>query len=462
MTTAVNSAPSSDIDWAAFAASLGDVPVITDPPLVKQKSRDFYWYSPILKAQLRGKFGDVVVVPRSEADIVATVKACVAQNIPITVRGAGTGNYGQAMPLEGGVILEMTAMDRIRSLEDGILRVEAGKRLLDLEEETIPQGWEMRFHPSTRRTATIGGFIAGGSTGIGAINYGLLRDRGSVLGLRVVTVEETPRVLELRGDDVLKATHAYGCNGIITECEIPLAPVQPWVDVIAAFDTFEQALDFGTALGHADPIVKKLITPIAAPIPQDHFRPLKPYLPDGKHIVIAMIGVTAMEPFELLAADHQGRVVYRKGPGDSNDVPPLYEFTWNHTTLQVLKTNKEVTYLQTLFGPDDYRDKILHMIEAFGDEVPMHVEFVRMGGRLGCFGLQVVNYTTEERLREIIAYHEAHGCPIFDPHTYILEDGGMKEIDEVQLAFKRDADPKGLLNPGKMRAWWEHPAGERP
>lgn len=456
--TATVDAPAAAVDWDEVVAALGDVPVITDPPLIKQKSRDFYWYSPVLKTQLRGKFGDLVVVPRHEADVIQTVKVCVARSIPITVRGAGTGNYGQAMPLEGGVILEMTAMDKIKSLNGGILRVEAGKRLLDLEEETIPQGWELRFHPSTRRTATIGGFIAGGSTGIGAINYGLLRDRGSVLGLRVVTVEATPRVLELRGDDVLKATHAYGCNGIITECEMPMAPALPWVDVIAAFDTFAEAIDFGTALGNADPIVKKLITPIAAPTPQTYFRPLKPYLPAGKHIVIAMIGVTAVEPFELLVADHNGSVVYKKGPQDQNDIPPLYEFTWNHTTLQVLKTNKEVTYLQTLFGPDDYREKILHMIDAFGDECPMHVEFVRMNGRLGCFGLQVVNYTTEARLREIIAYHEAHGCPIFDPHTYILEDGGMKEIDQVQLDFKREADPNGLLNPGKMRAWWEQPA----
>jgi FAD/FMN-containing dehydrogenase len=42
---------------------------------------------------------------------------------------------------------------------------------------------------------------------------------------------------------------------------------------------------------------------------------------------------------------------------------------------------------------------------------------------------------------------------VADPHTFILEDGGMKTIDEAQLAFKRQNDPLGLLNPGKMKAF---------
>jgi FAD/FMN-containing dehydrogenase len=64
-----------------------------------------------------------------------------------------------------------------------------------------------------------------------------------------------------------------------------------------------------------------------------------------------------------------------------------------------------------------------------------------------------VRFTSEQRLYEIIAWLEATGCPVADPHTFILEDGGMKTIDEAQLAFKRQNDPLGLLNPGKMKAF---------
>ena len=83
----------------------------------------------------------------------------------------------------------------------------------------------------------------------------------------------------------------------------------------------------------------------------------------------------------------------------------------------------------------------------------MHLEFTRLGGHVAAFGLQLVRYTSERRLYEIIRWLEAAGCPVADPHTYILEDGGMKTVDEAQLAFKRQTDPLGLLNPGKMKAW---------
>ena len=93
------------------------------------------------------------------------------------------------------------------------------------------------------------------------------------------------------------------------------------------------------------------------------------------------------------------------------------------------------------------------MARHFGDEVPLHLEFVRFGGQIACFGLQLVRYTTDERLLAIIDHHNRNGCPVFNPHAYTLEGGGMKQVDQVQLAFKREADPLGLLNPGKMIGW---------
>ena len=447
------------IDWPRFLADIADVPAITETALVRQKSRDFYWYSPILKEQLRGRFGDVVVCPRSEADVLIVAAACVRHGVPLTVRGAGTGNYGQATPLKGGVILEMTGMNAIRWTRDGIVRVEARRRLIDLEAETLLMGWELRFHPSTRRTATIGGFVAGGSTGVGAINYGLVRDRGNVLSARVVTMEPEPRVLELRGDAVMPVIHAYGCTGIVTELEIPLAPAWPWVDALVAFGDFSAALHFGQALAEADGIVKKLITPIAAPVPEQYFRPLQPVIPKGASVTLCMIAEPSLEPFAELVRVFGGTVTWQRRSDALDEAPPLYEFSWNHTTLHALKADKGITYLQTLFPPGDHLAKIEHMAAHFGDEVPMHVEFVRLGGKIACFGLQLVRYSGPERLAAIIACLEDHGCPVFNPHTYVLEDGGMKQIDEAQLAFKRMADPLGLLNPGKMRAWEERERG---
>jgi hypothetical protein len=79
--------------------------------------------------------------------------------------------------------------------------------------------------PSTERIATLGGFIAGGHSGIGSVRHGILADPGNVRRLRIVTLEDPPRVLDLLGSDIQKAHHAYGSNGVIvTEVEVALTP----------------------------------------------------------------------------------------------------------------------------------------------------------------------------------------------------------------------------------------------
>ena len=120
---------------------LDGIPVIADPARVRQKSRDFFWYSPILKQQLRACAADLVVCPRDEADVIRVAQACARARMPLTVRGAGTGNYGQAVPLEGGVVLDMTAMDSIEWQRPGLLRTGPGARLIDLDGATRPLGW---------------------------------------------------------------------------------------------------------------------------------------------------------------------------------------------------------------------------------------------------------------------------------------------------------------------------------
>jgi hypothetical protein len=434
-----------------FVSQLGDIPFDTAQNVLLAKSRDFFWYSPILKLQLTDCVGEVVVTPRSEADVVTVARLCVAARLPLTVRGGGTGNYGQAVPLHGGVVLDMIGMRNIHPVVDGTIRVGPGAKLKDIDTQARPAGWELRMFPSTYRTATVGGFIAGGSGGVGSIAHGVLKERGSILGARVVTLEPEPRVLNLRGFEANKVQHAYGTNGIITELELPLAPVQQWLDIAVTFTDFMQLAQFCEQLGSTDGIAKKLITAVAWPIPR-YFGTLRAELPAGSALGIFMIAAASIIPFEELLEEAGGRIVYLQTEREiaAAGAVPIYEYTWNHTTLQVLKRDKDVTYLQSAF-PN--LALVNEMIRTFGDEVMMHLEFIRMGGAPVIRALQVVRYTTAERLSEIIRIHEERGCAVFNPHTYILEDGGRYVTDPAQLAFKQLADPFGLLNPGKMRGW---------
>ncbi len=441
-------------DLESLIAELAGLAIVTDVVQVSKLSQDYYTYSPLLQQALGDKRGDIVVKVTSEAEVLRVAKACVKHKIPLTVRGAGTGNYGQCVPLAGGVILDVSGMQQVKWVKPGIACVEPGAKLAAIDNHTRESGWEIRMFPSTYRKATIGGFIGGGSGGIGSVTYGQLRDRGNLLALRVVTMEAEPKVVELRGDDVYKVAHAWGTNGIITELEIPLAPAYAWAEAIVAFGDFMTSARFGQALGNSDGIIKKMVCICADPLPT-YFAALKSNIPTGSHVAMVLIAECSLEPFAELVREFGGEVCYQKSAQEASKGITLVEYSWNHTTLHARSVDPTLTYLQTLF-PDDQELKVLeHLYHHYGDEVMMHLEFIRVGGSIRPVGLQVVRYTTRDRLQEIMEYHESVDAYIFNPHTYILEEGGRKTVDIQHLNFKERVDPAGLLNPGKMKAWLE-------
>lgn len=444
----------TDINWDNFCAELSGIELITDQTQVKKLSQDYYHFSPILQPLLKDKTGDIVVRPATEAEILQVAKVCVKYKIPLTVRGAGTGNYGQCIPLEGGVILDIYKLNNIKWIKPGLACVEPGVKMAAFDKQAREMGWELRMVPSTYRTATIGGFIEGGSGGIGSITYGQLRDRGNLQAARVVTLEDEPKVIELRGDDVQKVNHAYGTNGIITELEIPLAPAYPWTEIIVTFNDFMTSARFGQDLALSDGIIKKLVSVCASPIPS-YFAAFKDIIPEGKPAALLIISETSLEPFQELVKQYNGEICYQKSSQETGKGTTIIEYSWNHTTLHARSIDPSITYLQTLLPADQKLELLEHLYNHFGDEVMQHLEFLRLHGEMHPASLQLVRFTTEQRLNEIIRYHEERGAVIFNPHTYILEDGGMKMINLEQLQFKQKVDPYGLLNPGKMRAWLE-------
>jgi len=444
-------------DIAGLKALVGPVKWEDNPILVKQKSRDFYWYSPILKRELDAVTADVVITPASEAEVGAVLAAAYRLEIPVTPRGAGTGNYGQAMPLTGGILMNLAEMNKVKSIQPGRVICEPGAILIDIDKAAEASGQELRMFPSTRGTASIGGFVAGGSGGVGSISWGGLRDFGNVLRLQVMTLEAEPRALELTGADLHKAVHAYGTNGIITEVEAPLAPHYDWADVIVGFDSFDAAAAYALALGEQDGILKKLVTVVATPAPHDYFLRHRALIPQGASVVVLMIAPHALDAFQAFTRQFKdARILLdssKAKPETLAGLPPNYELTWNHTTLRALRVDAKITYLQVRYPSDRGLDVVKRLHDRFGAEVMGHLEVIRFNGRVAFAGLPLVRFTTEARLMEIIAEHEAMGAMIFNPHRYTLEEGGMKQTDAIQLAFKRETDPKGLLNPGKMIAW---------
>ena len=445
------------MDIQGLKAALSHLDIDDHPAVLRKKSRDFYWFSPILKHELDQVIGDLIVSPKNEAELIETISVAFQMDVSITPRGAGTGNYGQAMPLSGGLVLNLLGLNEISEPQLGSVVTGAGATFVEIDALTRSRSaQELRMFPSTYRTASIGGFVAGGSGGIGSIRWGGLRDLGNITQARIVTVEATPRILTLEGDDVLKIAHAYGTNGVITQVKMPLAPAYAWVEMIVAYDQFDQACAFANDLGNQDGILLKELAVMAAPIAQSYFAHHAKYVRHDQATVFLMVAEQSLAALRSFISRSQGEVRFRSDSMSldaAHGLPPLFECTWNHTTLFAHHINPRLTYLQILYPFPKHLETILRIKNLLGNEITDHIEFVRFDGHIGCMGIPLVVFATEERMQELIKIYEDNDCIVFNPHRYTLEEGGMKRSDPEQLAFKRENDPKGLLNPGKMVAW---------
>jgi FAD/FMN-containing dehydrogenase len=440
------------MDLHSFLSSLDGVAFSKDPAALRVKSADFSWFSPIMSAALAGRTAEVVLSPKTEEEVVRIAAACARHRVPLVARGGGTGNFGQAVPLAGGAVVEMTGLDRIVWQRANTARAQAGMRLVALDEALRKNGRELRIHPSTKKLATLGGFVGGGHAGVGSVNWGILRDRGNLLGLKVITIEEQPRVLELRGDDVNLVHHAYGVNGLVTEVELPLAPAYDWLDTIVVFDDFERAAEFGMALATQDGILKKLVSVHAWPVP-DYFTALKEFLPQGKAAALLMVGAETREAFEALVRGFSGVMTYCAPQTN------LYEYTWGHTTLHALRADRSLTYLVCIFPKDDTLGAIGRVHRKLGAEAMLHLEFKRFNGYMTAEGVPLFRYQGFEQMSRLYRAFEAEGVRIANAHTFLLQNGGMKDLDAAQISFKRDTDPHLIMNPGKVAGLDDLPGG---
>jgi FAD/FMN-containing dehydrogenase len=425
--------------------------VLTAPAVLERLSHDFYWYSPLLRPKLANKNGDIAVLPVNVDEVLAVLRFAGQNEIPVTVRGAGTGNYGQCVPLHGGIVLDLSLMDKLDEItSDGVAVCQPGLRLGALETEARKQGWELRMYPSTLVKASVGGFLAGGSGGIGSVTHGGLRDFDTVRAFEVVTMEDEPRVVRHEGAAVHEILHAWGTNGVLTRIWFALAKAEQWTQFTAVFENYQQAFTFTESIATDAKWTKRLATVFEWPIPS-FFTPIKNLMRDGKSMALLMIATAQLDALIAVAKASGGEVTF-SGPFDGPRTQPLLsDYTWNHTTLWAMKADPVYTYLQCGFSPSECREQFQKLRERYGNEILFHIEFMKNGEGVVIPGaIPVVRFTTEERLNDMIAFCRSIGVFVANPHVNYLEDGGRFRPDNIQLLAKQKYDPRGLLNPGKM------------
>ena len=433
-------------------ASVPELDLLDDPGQLVRCSRDAYDYSPVLSPKLEGARAQLVSRPTSVAAVEQLAAGCARHGVPLTVRGSGTGNYGQCVPLEGGVVMLTTGLQRIRSLDPstGVVTVEPGCLMSQLDQELRCHGRQLRLLPSTWRSATVGGFVAGGSGGIGSIRWGFLRDPGHLLGLEVVPIRTDAHCRQLNEIEAEALNHSYGTNGIITALTLSTAPAVNWHQVCIDCRDWANAVALLLACGRSA-VALQLATALEASVLERLPGWSGPAM--GQHRLLLLVAPDGIASLKRLAAD-AGADLHDLGAEDLSGGNGLRELSWNHTTLHMRASEPGWTYLQMLL-PQPELPAMQALRNQWGDDLLWHLELVKQQGSVRVAALPLVRWRGAALLEQLMDDCRAHGAVVFNPHVITVEDGGLGVVDGDQVAAKQRFDPAGLMNPGKLRGWLE-------
>lgn len=161
------------------------------------------------------KMPEVLVRVRSTEQVSAVMKHAYERCIPVTVRGSGTGLVGAAVPVEGGILLETTKMNKILSLDKNTLTVTVQPGVLLMELAAFAEENDFLYPPDPgEKSATIGGNISTNAGGMRAVKYGVTRDY-----VRSLTVVMPNGEILTLGATVAKNSSGYSLKDLVIGSE---------------------------------------------------------------------------------------------------------------------------------------------------------------------------------------------------------------------------------------------------
>jgi glycolate oxidase len=215
-------------DGLRAALPVGAV-VIDDP-----NQLECYAYDASFEAMMRPRLPEAVVQPRNAEDVSRTLAYAFEHRVPVTPRGAATGQAGGALPARGGIVVDVSGMNRVVELNAADLQVtvEPGIVHADLNDFLAKSKLIFPPDPGSSRMCTVGGMVSNNSRGMRAIKYGSTGDY--VLGLEVVLADG--RVIQTGsiGSGALQSSSGFeltklivgseGMLGVITRLRLKVIP----------------------------------------------------------------------------------------------------------------------------------------------------------------------------------------------------------------------------------------------
>lgn len=420
-------------------------------------------------------YPEVRVIGSDKYQVSKLMKYAYEKNIPVTVRGAGTGLVGGCVAVRGGVLLDLTGMDKIIELDhtNMTLRVEPGVLMLDMYDKVLKNNLFYGPDPG-EKTATIGGNISTNAGGMRAIKYGVTREW--IRGLEVVL--PNGEVIKV-GGKVVKNSSGYplkelfigteGTLGVIVEATLKLTSLPKYSTSLLV--PFEDTI---TAVNAAAHIIEKHVTPTAVEyVNQPSLKYSKEFL--GKHmphdtydayLLLSYDGTTKealdkdIERASELCMENGAIDVYLIDTDERNESV----WTIRGAFLEAIKASTPMMDEIDVVVPRSAIAEYLEFTEEISKKLGLRMPYF---GHVGDGNLHIYycqdnleKEVFEEKLKEAfeIMYDKAFamGGLVSGEHGvgYAKKEYLVTQIGETQLelmkGIKKLFDPKNILNPDKI------------
>ena len=408
---------------------------------------------------------DAVVQPLNSGEIKDLISLAGKHGVPVIPRGAATSGYGGVLPVRGGIVVDFTRMNKVIDIDlnKNVATVEPGVRWNDLEKALRKKGLALRLYPGSAISATVGGWIAtGGGVGIGSFEYGYLKD--NLVDVELITADGTT---VLSGDRIDLVNGMAGTTGFISKVSLRTRQAADDVPVLASFKTIQDVCALFNELkasgiplweaGFRNPLHVELTG--RAEVQQDnqfikHEDSHKQGLPNGMFLALFVYPSdregAASGPLQKLIEAHGGQVLDKV----------LAKNEWDERFFPLR--------LKAL-GPSVIPSEVdipVSGLAKFADEIQKGMKGLAFNGTLinGGDRTTVLTYMLGDERRLGFMFGYASGFTPLKiaaavggrPYTIgmYLSDRAEKYFGKEKLAgileFKHKADPKSILNPGKV------------
>ena len=414
---------------------VGDSGVSRELRTRERASVDGATLSPIISEQLPLGLADLVAYPADAEQISAVLAAACRHGVPVTPRGKGTGNYGQGIPMHGGLVLDMSRARAIVTVQDGLITAEAGATMNALEQAANRAGQQLWMYPSTAQS-TIGGFLSGGSGGTGSITHGS-NWMGFVTALDVALPADAPTLIHVEGDEAQTFVHTYGTAGVIARASVRLEPLQEWRSLYAAFDDFAAAqavLRDLSAMTPAPRLVSADPAAIAAKLPED------PAISADRASLRAILDFPTLSQ-ATQTIEQAGGVVTDVRDGARHTLK-LSMLSYNHPIFWLQRNSPDETWFHVEVGGEALIDRLEEVLAVYPGSL-LHIEAAHQAP----IGMLTAPYRSAPEVYAGYPALQALGVRVHSPHQWYVDHG----IEDL-IALKARTDPTGMLNPGKVGA----------